>query len=290
MIKDIYLLVGGEATRLRPLSEGIPKALLTIKEEPLIDIILGNLSDKNFDNINLICSIKHETQWKEYKKNSKFNIKLHFEKEKLDTAGYIVQNIDDLEDQFICMNGDLLINIDFSLFLNEVSNAKNSTICSIPVDDPGRYGVLQLDGSKIINFIEKPKDLEHGNNISLGVYCLFRKDIQKVRNELEIPCSFEKALFPKLANSNLLDCYKVDGEMIDVGTRESYIFAHTANNTNWIADDVAIGENTKIENTVILDGSFIGDNVLISNSIICNSSTIENNKEINEEIYKNNEL
>ena len=101
MIKDIYLLVGGEATRLRPLSEGIPKALLTIKEEPLIDIILGNLSDTNFDNINLICSIKHEAQWKQYQKNSKFNIKLHFEREKLDTAGYIVQNIDDFGDQFI---------------------------------------------------------------------------------------------------------------------------------------------------------------------------------------------
>jgi len=286
MIKDIYLLVGGEATRLRPLSEGIPKALLTIKEEPLINIILDNLSDTNFNNINLICSIKHETQWKEYQKNSKFNIKLHFEREKLDTAGYIVQNIDDFEDQFICMNGDLLINMDFSLFVNEVSNAKNSTICSIPVDDPSRYGVLELDGSKIINFIEKPQDLEYGNNISLGVYCLFREDIQKVKNKLEIPCSFEKALFPELARSHLLDCYKVDGEMIDVGTRESYIFAHTENKSNWIADGVIIGENTKVENSVILGDCSIGNNVVINKSIICTNSNIESNEEINEEIYK----
>ena len=74
--------------------------------------------------------------------------------------------------------------------------------------------------------------------------------------------------------------------MIDVGTRESYIFAHTENNTNWIADDVIIGENTKIENSVILKGSSIGDNVRISNSIICWNSNIESNVEINEEIYK----
>ena len=286
MIKDIYLLVGGEATRLRPLSEGIPKALLTIKGKPLIDLILSNLSDTNIQNINLICSIKHESQWNEYQKNSKFNIKLHFEKEKLDTAGYIVQNIDNFEDRFICMNGDLLINMDFSLFLNEVDKANNSTICSIPVDDPSRYGVLELDGAKIINFIEKPEDLEYGNNISLGVYCLFKEDIQKVKNELQIPCSFEKALFPELASNQLLNCYKVEGEMIDVGTRESYIFAHAENNTNWIADDVIIGENTKIENSVILKGSSIGDNVRISNSIICCNSNIESNVEINEEIYK----
>ena len=86
MIKDIYLLVGGEATRLRPLSDGIPKALLTIKGRLLIDLILENLEESNLDNINLICSIKHETQWKEYQKKSKFNIKLHFEREKLDTC------------------------------------------------------------------------------------------------------------------------------------------------------------------------------------------------------------
>ena len=58
------------------------------------------------------------------------------------------------------------------------------------------------------------------------------------------------------------------------------------NNTNWIADDVIIGENTKIENSVILRGSSIGDNVGISNSIICSNSNIESNQEINEEIYK----
>ena len=286
MIKDIYLLVGGEATRLRPLSEGIPKALLTIKGESLIDLILDNLSDTNIENINLICSINHESHWKEYQENSKFNIKLHFEKEKLDTAGYIVQNIDNFEDRFICMNGDLLINMDFSLFLNEVDKVKNSTICSISVDDPSRYGVLDLDGSKIINFVEKPEDLEYGNSISLGVYCLLKDDIEKVKNELEIPCSFEKSLFPELASNQLLDCYKVEGEMIDVGTRESYIFAHTDNNTNWIADGVVIGENTKIENSVILGGSSIGDNVVISNSIICNNSNIQSNEEVNEEIYK----
>ena len=286
MIKDIYLLVGGEATRLRPLSEGIPKALLTIKGESLIDLILDNLSDTNIENINLICSINHESHWKEYQENSKFNIKLHFEKEKLDTAGYIVENINKFEDRFICMNGDLLINMDFSLFLNEVDKVKNSTICSISVDDPSRYGVLDLDGSKIINFVEKPEDLEYGNSISLGVYCLLKDDIEKVKNELEIPCSFEKSLFPELASNQLLDCYKVEGEMIDVGTRESYIFAHTDNNTNWIADGVVIGENTKIENSVILGGSSIGDNVVISNSIICNNSNIQSNEEVNEEIYK----
>ena len=98
MIKDIYLLVGGEATRLRPLSEGIPKALLTIKGRLLIDLILENLEESNLDNINLICSIKHESYWLDYKKNSKYNVNLHFENEKLDTGGYVIQNIERSEE------------------------------------------------------------------------------------------------------------------------------------------------------------------------------------------------
>ena len=130
MIKDIYLLVGGEATRLRPLSEGIPKALLTIKGKLLIDLILANLDKSNLENINLICSIKHEKFWLEYKKNSQFNVNLHFEHEKLDTAGFVVKNINNFNDKFLCMNGDLLIEMNFKSFLEVANNSKNSTTVS----------------------------------------------------------------------------------------------------------------------------------------------------------------
>ena len=65
------------------------------------------------------------------------------------------------------MNGDLLIDMNFESFLEVANSSKNSTICSIPVEDPSRYGVLELEGTKIIKFIEKPKDMKYGNNINL---------------------------------------------------------------------------------------------------------------------------
>ena len=286
MIKDIYLLVGGEATRLRPLSEGIPKALLTIKGRLLIDLILENLEESKLDNINLICSIKHESYWIDYKKNSKYNVNLHFEHEKLDTGGYVVQNIENFDDKFLCMNGDLLIEMNFESFLEVANNSKNSTICSISVEDPSRYGVLELKGEKIINFIEKPKDMKYGNNISLGVYCLHKEDIREIKNNIAIPCSFEKNIFPELAKKNLLDCFSVNGKMLDVGTRESYIYAHTENESNWIAESATIGKDTVIENSVILGSSFIGNSVQINNSIICNEAIVEDEANINDEIFK----
>ena len=66
-MNEIYLLVGGEATRLQPLSSGIPKALLTIRGERIIDKIIKEFSNVERFNFNLICSIKHEELWKDYK-------------------------------------------------------------------------------------------------------------------------------------------------------------------------------------------------------------------------------
>ena len=251
MSKTIYLLVGGEATRLKPLSEGIPKALLTVKGTSIIDLILNNLEQAGFDQFKLICSIKHKEQWEQYQNQAKRSIKLLFETEKLDTAGYIVQNIEAFEETFFCMNGDLLLDMDFQTFISYIENASNSTICSVQVDNPSRFGVLHLDKNKIINFIEKPDDLKYGNNISMGFYYIYKKDILKIKEYLNIPASFEKDVFPSLAQNLLLDCYKVDGNMIDVGTRESYIKVHTDRNDNWIAENVTLGLNTKIENSVV---------------------------------------
>ena len=92
-MSDIYLLVGGEATRLQPLSLGIPKALLTIRGETILDIIIGQFSKFGDFKFNLICSEKHKDNWLSYQLSTNNNVNLLFEEEKLDTAGYIIQNI-----------------------------------------------------------------------------------------------------------------------------------------------------------------------------------------------------
>ena len=285
MTKTIYLLVGGEATRLKPLSEGIPKALLTIKDVSIVDLILENLEKAGFDKFKLICSIKHREQWEHYQSNTNRSINLLFEEEKLDTAGYIVKNIDELEDEFFCMNGDLLLEMNFQTFIDKVEIASNSTICSVKVDDPSRYGVLHLKENKIIDFIEKPDDLRYGNNISMGFYYLKKTDIQTIRENLSIPSSFEKDVFPQLSKNLLLDCFKVNGKMIDVGTRESYIEAHTSDDSNWISKNVSIGENSTIKKSVIFENCNIGSNVEINNSIILKDSVITDGSEVYDQIY-----
>ena len=288
-MNEIYLLVGGEATRLQPLSSGIPKALLTIRGVRIIDKIIKQFSNFENFNFNLICSIKHEKLWIDYKNNHNKNVNLIFEKSKLDTAGYIIQNLESLPDKFYCMNGDLLLNVDLPNFMNASSKCSNSLIGSFEVDDPTRFGVLEIDkDDKVVQFVEKPKDKSYGNKISIGLYHLYKKDISAIQNNLEIPCSFERQVFPMLSKANLLSTYTVNGTMLDVGTLESYISAHvTEGEENWISpNNVQISESATVKNSVILDNCIIEDNVTISDSIISSDSTIVTGTIINNEIIR----
>ena len=290
-MNEIYLLVGGEATRLQPLSSGIPKALLTIRGERIIDKIIKQFSNLESFNFNLICSIKHEELWTDYKTNHNNNVNLHFEKSKLDTAGYIVENLDSMPDKFYCMNGDLLLDVDLLNFINASSQCSNSLIGSYEVEDPTRFGVLEVDqDEKVVKFIEKPKDQRYGNKISLGLYHFHKKDIFEILNNLEIPCSFERQVFPWLSQAGLLSTYTVLGKMLDVGTIESYISAHVSEGEeNWIStNNVQISESATIKNSVILDNCVIKDNVIISDSIICSDSIISTGTIIKEEIIRIN--
>ena len=288
-MNEIYLLVGGEATRLQPLSSGVPKALLTIRGERIIDKIIKQFSNLENFNFNLICSIKHEELWIDYKTNHNNNVNLLFEKSKLDTAGYIVENLDSMPDKFYCMNGDLILNVDLPNFINASSLCSNSLIGSFEVEDPTRFGVLEVgQDDKVVQFVEKPKDKSYGNKISLGLYHLYRKDILEIRKNLEIPCSFERQVFPMMSKAGLLSTYTVNGDMLDVGTLESYISAHIVKGEdNWIfPNNVEISKSAIIKNSVILDNCIIEDNVTITNSIISNNSIIRNGTIINEEIIR----
>ena len=291
MMNEIFLLVGGEATRLQPLSIGIPKALLTIRGEKIIDKIITQFSKFSDFTFNLICSEKHRQHWNDYQASSKNNINLLFEQKKLDTAGYIVKNIKTMPDKFLCMNGDLLLDVDLENFIDSARSCNNSLIGSFEVENPLRYGVLKVNEKMQVEaFIEKPEDNSFGNKISLGLYHLYKKDIMSILSLLDIPCSFERDVFPRLSANQLLNTYTVKGNMIDVGTREAFIKAHLYDGReNWVSpNDTKINHDSLIKNSVILDGCKIGENVVIENSIISNNSTIESGSIIKNEIVRTN--
>ena len=132
------------------------------------------------------------------------------------------------------------------------------------------------------SFVDYCQNLSFSLTRSKRIY----QHLLNIKDKLEIPCSFEKNVFPNLADNNLLDCFIVEGNMLDVGTRESYIYAHTENQSNWISESASTGKNVTIENSVILGSSSIGNNVQIKNSIICDKTIIEDGTILYDEIIR----
>ena len=91
-----------------------------------------------------------------------------------------------------------------------------------------------------------------------------------------------------LSKASLLSTYTVHGEMLDVGTLESYISAHVIEGEgSWISpNNVQISESAKVKNSVILDNCIIEDNVTILDSIISSNSIITTGTIINNEIIR----
>ena len=73
--------------------------------------------------------------------------------------------------------------------------------------------------------------------------------------------------------------------MIDVGTIDSYIYAHTAGDDNWIGDNVVIGSNPNIRNSIIFENCTIGSDVVITNSIIQKEKNVPDKTNLKNEIY-----
>ena len=138
------LLVGGEATRLQPLSNNEPKALLPIRQLPIIEYMFEKFVEVGIDNFLLIAADKHREQWENYNNITNYKVEVFYEKQKYGTAGFIINNLDLFPDIFICANGDLLMDLNLDFFLDTISKTEASILSTIEVADPSRLSLIHI--------------------------------------------------------------------------------------------------------------------------------------------------
>jgi len=279
------LLVGGEATRLHPLSKDSPKGLLPIRELPIIEYMFKKFLDVGVGDFILIAANKHREQWEGYKKISEYKIEIFYEETKYDTAGFICNNLNLFPDKFICANGDLLMDLNLDYFIESASTSRASILSTIQVTNPSRFGLVIYDEKNIVKeFIEKPKDISLGNTISAGLYFLQLEDLERFDFIANEPISFEKDIFPFLSNLSLLSNCSLRGRLFDIGTRESYIEANCMSENYWVHPTAIVHKTVEVKKSVIMENSQIGENTLIVNSIIGPNMKLEANSIIEDEI------
>ena len=224
------VLVGGEGTRLRPLTCSTVKAMVPVLNKPFLEHMVGYLASHGVDDIILtLCYLPDQIE-SYFEDGSRFDVRLTYvvEKSPLGTAGAVKNAEGYLGNRFLVFNGDIFTDIDLGAMLHFHRERKaRATIALTPVDDPTSYGVIETEANgRVKRFLEKPSwDEVTTNLINAGIYVVDREVLQDVPEGS--PFMFEHHLFPGLlANGVPVYGYPSGAYWIDIGTPEKYMQLH----------------------------------------------------------------
>lgn len=225
------VLVGGEGTRLRPLTLSMPKQMLPIAELPMIERVLGQLARHGVDEAVLSLGYMPDAFMRAYPEGVAAGVHLSYavEPEPLDTAGAVrfAARHASVDATFVVVNGDVLTDMDLgALVAFHRDRGAEGTIGLHPVEDPSRFGVVPTDEhGNVVAFVEKPPPGEEPTNlINAGMYVLEPSVLDRIDGTRRV--SIEREVFPAMADDGVLFARADAAYWLDTGTPAAYLAAH----------------------------------------------------------------
>jgi len=213
------ILAGGKGTRLRPYTNIIPKPLVPLGEKPILEIILKQLKHHGVEEV--VLAVNHLAHLIKafFGDGSDFGLKIRYslEDEPLGTAAPL-RMIQDLQERFLVLNGDLLTTIDFAhLFDTHINNDADITIGTYRKKLKLDLGVIDSEGDRFSNYTEKP---ELNYEVSMGLYVMNRTVLQYIpeTGKFDMP----DLVLSAHKNGDSVRCYRGDFEWLDIGRIEDY--------------------------------------------------------------------
>jgi mannose-1-phosphate guanylyltransferase len=219
------ILVGGQGTRLRPLTSTVPKPVVTLVDRPFISFMLEWLIEHGVDDVIMSCGFLADSVRSVLGDGSELGIRLRFveEPDPRGTAGALKLAEPMLDERFLMLNGDVLTDIDLTAQIaqHEATGAK-ATLSLVAVADPTAYGlVLLAEDRSVREFIEKPSpDNVETNLISAGAYVLEREILELVPTGRNV--SIEREVWPRLIGAGLYG-FPSESYWLDIGTPARYL-------------------------------------------------------------------
>ena len=219
------ILVGGEGTRLRPLTVTVPKPVVPLVDRPFIVYMLEWLRRHGVDDVIMSCGFLATSVRNVLGDGSQLGLRLRFveEPEPRGTAGALKYAEDLLDERFLMLNGDVLTDIDLT---DQIAQHQRTgavgTLALVAVEDPTAYGLVRLnDDRSVREFVEKPTADEIDTNlISAGAYVLDRAVLDRIPPERNV--SIEREVWPALVGAGLYG-FPADAYWLDIGTPERYL-------------------------------------------------------------------
>lgn len=225
------ILVGGEGTRLHPLTFDLPKPMVPICGRPFMEYQLELLGKFGVHEVIFSLGYKWKVFEEHFQEGSSWDMRLHYvvEESPLGTGGAI-KNVEHLLDgkTFLVLNGDVLSPFDLGSIVDFHKNkGSKCTIALTPVDNPSLYGVVEMDeGQRILKFTEKPDPPNiPSNQINAGLYVMEPEILSFM--EPDRVYSIERQIFPKMLDEKIpLYGFHHEGYWMDIGNPFKYLSAN----------------------------------------------------------------
>jgi mannose-1-phosphate guanylyltransferase len=304
------VLVGGEGTRLRPLTDEVPKPALMLVDRPVLAYMIEWLGAHGVTEAVLACGFLPDQLREALGDGEHGGVKLTYvtEPERRGTAGAIrfaAEALGDrLDDRFLALNGDVLTDLDLTALLRSHSErAARATIGLYGVEDSSAFGLVECDAAGVVmDFREKTGEAVPGA-INAGAYVLERDVLDLIPPGREF--SIEREVFPRLIGEGLC-ALPLSGYWMDIGVPERYLQAtwdilegrvDTAVRATApglfvgagctidksarigpravVSSGCKVGAEATISGSVLLEGCTIGAGAVIGDSILAEDTTVD---------------
>jgi len=258
------ILVGGEGTRLRPLTYSVVKPMVPVANRPFIEHVIRKLALHGIDEIVLAMGYKPDSIYAYFKDGGGLGVKLTYslEEKPLGTAGAVKNAGRHTKESVFVLNGDCFSDLDYSeMYRQHLHNKATATIALTHVEDPTRFGVVETDESgRVLRFIEKPKWEDVTSHwINAGVYILEPEVLDYVPNDQFY--MFENGVFPRLLKEGEpFYAFHNRAYWIDMGTPEQYhrvnsdLLLGNCSSPLHVARDIIVEEGCEIHPSAHLTG------------------------------------
>jgi mannose-1-phosphate guanylyltransferase len=279
---EAVLLVGGQGTRLRPLTEHTPKPMLAVAGIPVTEHQIARAREAGVTRVILGTSYRAEVFRDHFGDGEALGVELVYatEDEPLGTGGAIAHVAPLLrsgaDDPVLVFNGDVLSGVDLkSLVQTHVDVDADVTLYLTRVADPRPFGLVPTDeSSRVLDFLEKPQTPEEivTDQINAGCYVFRRSVIDTIPTGR--PVSVEREIFPALLSSGASVFGVVDdGYWLDLGTPLSYVRGSCDLVLGTAPSPLLIG---RTGDSLVLDGAWVhGSAVLTGGSCVGRDARIE---------------
>lgn len=287
------VLVGGEGTRLRPLTDAVPKPALDLVDRPMLAYTIEWLAAHGVTEVVLACGFLPDVLRAALageEERAGVRIQYAVEPAPLGTAGAIrfaaEQLGEALDDRFLALNGDVLTDLDLGVLLEaHREGGATATLGLVGVEDASAFGLVRIGPrGAVLEFAEKTGRREQGE-VNAGMYVLERSVLDFIPAGRSV--SIEREVFPRLVGLGL-QARRLEGYWVDIGTPERYLAASwdilegrvatrveptrpgvLIDASAEVAADATVGPRAVIgANCRIGAGATVGDSVLLAGSAV----------------------